>query len=88
MLVSGGGNRSVSKVHRQARKADQRVGHTRRGVCSEEGGPGASREVVGSAVPRPLQDATSGSRATSDVTSADSEHVAGRTRCGQQDLLA
>ena len=73
----------IVRPERQIRELDTRA----RGVCSEEGGPGASREVVGSAVPRPLQDATSGSRATSDVTSADSEHVAGRTRCGQQDLL-
>ena len=58
------------------------VGHTAcRGVCSQDGGPGTSREVVGSAVPSPHQDAVTGSRATGDVTSADGEHRASRTRC-------
>ena len=50
----GGGNRPLSKVHRQVGEADQRVGHTAcRGVCSQDGGPGTSREVVGSAIPSP-----------------------------------
>ena len=76
----GGVNRPVSEVHRQVRKADQRVGHTAcRGVCSQDGGPRASREVVGSAVPCSHHDANSGSRATSDLTSADGEYVASRT---------
>ena len=68
----------IARSERRIRELDtQRAG----GVCSQDGGPGTSREVVGSAVPSPHHDAVSGSFATSDVTSADGEHLASRKRC-------
>ena len=76
----GRGNRPVSQVQRQVREADQGVGFTTcRRECFNDRGPGASQEVVGSTIARP--DSTTRSRVTGDVTPADGQHVAGRTRC-------